>query len=424
MAKSAFTTKDFFELRFIWLVITPLAICVAILLFNSHRAFFYFEKPILVLLCFFILFSFVLKLSGWLTDKFLSLLRVEYPTVMLWCYPTAAVFSSAFFGWLLCRCTAEYLGRGYFKHLLGFTMQDTASLLFTCFASILVFVVIQFFLAVNAVVNWLLGIAKRHFIELHVMAAQASANQKQQSIESFAKINAEVKILKNNRVRASKVNRIALVGVCLFGAAMFGFVNWRCPAVILYYKAEVQQKIYSQPQKALEILNYLLLTHPQYKYADSVTFKRAWLLDRRLSLYDEAKKAYEEFLKKYGDNNVWSDEVISSLVRICADKQKDSNGTLFWTSRYLNTFPRGLMAPYMYLYRIRAFHGINQKSEAENEIKAAKKAFENAKMCVVNKEDMLINVINFSEALEAETADFTPPANQSSADANTTSASP
>ena len=54
--------------------------------------------------------------------------------------------------------------------------------------------------------------------------------------------------------------------------------------------------------KALEILDWMYLKYPDHPLAADALFLNGYILDSELKRFDEAKKRYEAFLKKYPDN--------------------------------------------------------------------------------------------------------------------------
>jgi tetratricopeptide (TPR) repeat protein len=128
----------------------------------------------------------------------------------------------------------------------------------------------------------------------------------------------------------------------------------------------------------------------------------AWILDRRLGKFDEAAKAYREFIEKYSPKSVWSDEALVSIVRIYQDKLNRSKDSLHWINEYLKHFSDGIMAPHMYLYKIRAFARLRQFDQANACIERAKKLFSGKQIQIINNEDRLAEIVSFDDALNAE----------------------
>ncbi|OGK06375.1 MAG: hypothetical protein A2W80_15370 [Candidatus Riflebacteria bacterium GWC2_50_8] len=190
--------------------------------------------------------------------------------------------------------------------------------------------------------------------------------------------------------------------VFLLSLAFAGWVVFFRPALILYYRAEIQLRTFLEPAAAYETLRHLSERFPDYRYLDSVNYRMAWILDRRLNNHEKAKDSYVAFLERFGKNNVWSDEAIASLVRLSFDKLNDPDQALYWTSEYLNISPEGIMAPHMYLYRIRALKQKHQPELAQKEIETAQRLFVNRKIQVINSEDRLIDFVSFADAVQAE----------------------
>jgi outer membrane protein assembly factor BamD (BamD/ComL family) len=152
------------------------------------------------------------------------------------------------------------------------------------------------------------------------------------------------------------------------------------PAVVLYYRAEIQLRTFLEPQTALETFKHLTRKYPDYRYIDSVRYRMAWIQDRRLNLHQKAAASYQVFLKQH-NKSVWIDEALVNLVRLYVDCLQKPEMGLETIDRYEKKFPSGVFLPHMQLYKIRA---LAQKIQ------------------ITNSEDRLIELLDFSEAIKAE----------------------
>ena len=65
------------------------------------------------------------------------------------------------------------------------------------------------------------------------------------------------------------------------------------------YKAAMLCMNSSRPQEAIEIIDLVLINYPTYKKTPDCLFIKGFIYDNHLKDYVNAKKSYEEFLKKY-----------------------------------------------------------------------------------------------------------------------------
>ncbi|HAE40367.1 MAG TPA: hypothetical protein DCG57_17290 [Candidatus Riflebacteria bacterium] len=402
MQQENLLTANIFELRLKWLVPFSACVFVAVLLLGSQKLLLRLPGPAAMITVFFLFFILICQTAGYLTDKLATAMRIAYPTFILWCYPMTVVSTITACAWLFLGLSNQILGRGFWNSWLGLTGQDTTSFFFACFASMLVAVTLQFASSLIHVFNWILEISRgnvQRFSSELMKNVKESPSSLGNALESLRYDGEQIR---NNRVRATRLNRMALLCVFILSLAFFGWVVFFRPALILYYRAEIQLRTFLEPAAAYETLRHLTERFPNYRYLDSVTYRMAWILDRRLNEYDKAKESYVAFIERFGRTNVWSDEAIASLVRLSLDKLNNPDQALYWTSEYLTTSPEGIMAPHMYLYRIRAFKLKNQAEQAQSEIEAAQKLFASRKIQVINSEDRLIDLISFADAVQAE----------------------
>ena len=401
------STESIFELRLKWLAPFSASVFVAALLLGSQKMLLRLPEPTIMITAFFVFFILVCRGAASFTDRLAASMQISYPTFILWCYPMTVVGAITLSSWLFLGLSNRLLGRGFWNHWLGLTGQDTTSFFFTCFASMLVVVTLQFASSIFNVFNWIIEISRGHLQKVSTELIK-SGDKAVDIGNTLDLIRQNGEQTKTSRVRATRFNRLALLCVFMLGLLFAGWVIFFRPALILYYRAEIQLRTFIEPAAAYETLRHLTERFPDYRYMDSVTYRMAWILDRRLNQFEQAKAGYEGFIKRFGRQNVWADEAIASLVRLSFDKLGDPEQTLYWTSQYLENRPDGIMAPHMYLYRIRAFKRSNQPEMAAKEMAEAQKRFDmNEKIQIISSEDRLIDLVSFSDALKAEiSADY------------------
>jgi len=396
------STGSIFELRLKWLAPFSASVFVAVLLLGSQKMLLRLPQPTIMICVFFIFFILVCRGAASFTDRLAASMQISYPTFILWCYPITVVSSVTLSSWLFLGLSNRLLGRGFWNNWLGLTGQDTTSFFFTCFASMLLVVTLQFTSSIFLVFNWILEISRGH-VQMVSNELMKIGDDRTAIGNTLEMMRQDGEQTRTSRVHATRFNRLALLGVFILGLAFAGWITFFRPALILYYRAEIQLRTFLEPAAAYETLRHLTERFPDYRYMDSVTYRMAWILDRRLNKFEQAKTGYESFIRRFGRQNVWSDEAIASLVRISFDKLGDPEQTLYWTAQYLENRPDGIMAPHMYLYRIRAFKRRNQAEMAEKEMAEAQKRFDmNAKIQIISSEDRLIDLISFADALKAE----------------------
>ena len=391
MQQAHLATTSIFDLRLKWLVPFSASVFVAVLLLGSQNLLLHLPGPAIIFTVFFLFFIGACRAAGYLTDRFSTSMQITYPTVILWCYPMTVVGMVTLSSWLFLGVSNQLLGRGFWSNWLGLTSQDTTSFFSACFASMLIVVSLQFASSIIHVFNWIIEISR--------------GNEDAEKFDiggTLERLRYDGEQTKNNRMRATRVNRLALLGIFIMGLTFAGWIIFFRPALILYYRAEIQLRTFLEPAAAYETLRHLTERFPGYRYMDSVNYRMAWILDRRLNEYDKARDSYENFIKRYGRRNIWSDEAIASLVRLSLDKLNNPDQTLYWTSQYLDTNPDGIMAPHMYLYRIRAYKHKNQPEQAQKEAEAAHKLYSGRKIQIISSEDRMIDLVSFADALQAE----------------------
>lgn len=396
------STASIFELRLKWLAPFAASVFVGVLLLNSQKMLLRLPGPaimISVLLVFFILLCLA---AGHFTDRLAATMKIGYPTFILWCYPTTVVAAVTLSSWIFLGLSNHLFGRGFWSNWLRLTGQDTTSFFFACFASMLLIVSLQFASSIIQVFRWILELSRNQVQQIGSELLK-DGNSQASIGETLEQLRHAGEETKSRRLHATRLNRLALLGIFLISSGFAGWVVFFKPALILYYRAEIQLRTFLEPAAAYETLRHLTKKFPNYRYLDSVTYRMAWILDRRLSQFEKARDGYEAFIERFGKNNVWSDEAIVSLVRLSLDKLQQPQQALYWASEYLQKKPDGIMAPHMYLYRIRALRNSGQLEQAKKEITEVQKHCDmNASIQIINSEDRLIDLISFADALKAE----------------------
>jgi tetratricopeptide (TPR) repeat protein len=82
-------------------------------------------------------------------------------------------------------------------------------------------------------------------------------------------------------------------------------------AKYLFMGAQVAQNI-KMFEKTVELFDWILKKYPDFKKTESVLFIKGFVLDNELKRTDEARKVYNEFLKKYPKSD-YADDVKTSL---------------------------------------------------------------------------------------------------------------
>jgi len=395
-------TKNIFDLHLKWLVPFSASIFVTVLILSAQNILLQLPGPAIIITVFFMLFIATCKFAGYITDRFSTTIQINYPTVILWCYPITVVGMVTLGSWLFLDLSNWLLGRGFWSSWLGLTSQDTTSFFFVCFASMLVVVSLQFASSIVHVFKWIIEVSRGNVQQISSELVKNSDGLKPDIGGTLERLRYDGEQIKTNRLRATRLNRMALLGIFILSLTFAGWIIFFKPALILYYRAEIQLRTFLEPAAAYETLRHLTEKFPEYRYIDSVTYRMAWILDRRLNEFEKARDSYENFIKRFGKHDVWSDEAIASLVRLSSDKLNSPDQTLYWTSQYLESTPNGIMAPHMYLYRIRAFKRKNQPELAQKEVKTAQKLYTDQKIQIINSEDKLIDLVSFTDALQAE----------------------
>lgn len=393
-----------YELRLRWLLPSSAAVLIGTLIFNSQKLLLRLPGPAIMTMAFLLFLAIACHTASFLTDRVSARLKVAYPTVVLWCYPTVSMGVITAGAWAFLGISNKLLGRGFWSDWLGLTGQDTTSFFFACFAAMLLFIALQFAFSMIKVLNWILEVPRNHLQSISSQISPENGNIKAELGAAFDKIRHESEQIKEKRLKATRLNRFALYGMLIMLSCFAAWVTFFRPALILYYRAEIQLRTFLEPESAWETFRHLSEKYPTYRFLDSVHYRMAWIQDRRLNRHAEAAVSYEKFLSRYGKANVWADEAIASLVRLNLDKLNRPDLALFWVEEYLGSFPGGVMALHMHLYKIRALNKTGRTSEAQLELENARRLYSDKKIQIINSEDRLIDLASFADALDAEKA--------------------
>lgn len=378
-----------------------LVMLLSIVLFREQGLVLQMTRPALAAMAMLIFFQLLSYWGFFLAERIQKRLQIAFPSLMLWLYPTLVLLHLAFFSFILVISSNFFWGRGFWSGALKLNGLETTRFFSTCFATMIIFTAMHFIFATIGVLKWITGSS--------LARVEALQNPCQDNSEGIRHISQTIKIIRSEtdmiqiqRVRANRVNRIALV--LLFSFLLGGgcWIVFFRPAVVLYYRAEIQLRSFIEPMAAFATLEHLCEKYPDYHYMDSVKYRMAWILDRRMNKHQEAATSYLEFIEKYAPKSTWSDEAYVALVRLYLDKIKNPKQALYYSSEYLRHFPQGIFAPHMHLYRIRALFQTGQNDEAQAEIDASLADFSGRMMQIISHEDRLLELVSFEDAIKAE----------------------
>ena len=324
----------------------------------------------------------------------------QYPSFMLWLYPTLVLACLAGFSFLLITTSGYFFGRGFWSNLLQLNGQETTRFFSTCFTTMIVFTATRFLIAMTSMLVWIYKSSISRIEMLNSNSANRESHEK--LANTIDQIRSETEKIREHRLKASRINRLALLGIFLLLTIFFCWITFVRPEVVLYYRAEIQLRTFIEPMTAYNTLKHLSKKFPQYPYLDSVRFRMAWILDRRMNKFDEATADYLKFIDEFAPKSSWSDEAYVSLVRLYSDKLNQPEKVLKYSEKYLQLYPYGVFAPHMHIYRTRAFQKHGNVRAAMIEIELALKKFYGKKMQIINSEDRLIELVSFDDAIRAE----------------------
>jgi hypothetical protein len=358
-------------------------------------------RPALAALAMLAIFQLLSYWGFFLAEKIQKRLEIDFPSLILWLYPTLVLLHLAFFSFILVITTNYFWGRGFWSRALQLNGLETTRFFSTCFATMIVFTAMHFIFATMAVLKWITGSSLAR-VEALQHPGQDSSEGMRQISQTIKLIRNETDLIQAQRIKANRVNRMALLVLFSFLLGGSCWIVFFRPAVVLYYRAEIQLRSFIEPMAAFAALEHLCEKYPDYRYMDSVKFRMAWILDRRMNKHQEAARSYLEFIEKYAPKSTWSDEAYAALVRLYLDKINNPHLALHYSSEYLRHFPQGIFAPHMHLYRIRALFQTGQKKEAQAEIDASLADFSGKMMQIISNEDRLLELVSFDDAIKAE----------------------
>lgn len=362
-----------------------------------------FHRPALTALVMLCMFQLLSQAGFFLSQRLQKRLQIDYPSLMLWLYPTLVLLQLATFSFVLVVSSNYFFGRGFWSNVLQLNGLETTRFFSTCFATMIVFTALHFVIATFSILKWIAGSS---------MARVEALNQQQQTDDdqllhqqistTINRIRNETDKIQLQRLKANRVNRLALIGLFLILVSGSCWIIFFRPAVVLYYRAEIQLRTFIEPMAAFATLKHLCEKYPNYRYMDSVKFRMAWILDRRLQRFDEAAESYRQFIDQYSKKSIWVDEAYVALVRLYFDKLGQPQQALVYAAEYLGRYPEGIFAPHMHLYRIRAFAQSNDIASAIEEKQKSLQRFSGKKIQIISNEDRLLEVISFDDAIKAE----------------------
>lgn len=383
-----------------------LVLYLIVVLLRGQGLILQLPRPALMATALLLVFQVFCFLSQKLAENFKKKFDSEYPSLILWLYPTLVLLKLAFFSFALISLSNYFYGRGYWSYVLQLNGQETTRFFSTSFAAMIAFTAGHFLFATISAVWWIAQSSKSRVEQLNQAPEINPANACKHLNEKIDRLRAETEIIQAHRRRASTVNRRALILLAAFLSGGSCWIIFFRPAIVLYYRAELQLKTQIEPMAAYATLEHLCQKYPGYRYIDSVKFRMAWILDRRLQRHEKAAESYSTFIEKYAPGSTWSDEAYAALVRLYSDKLNRPDQALKFSKEYLNLYAGGIFAPHMHLYRIRAFMRQGDVVSAKAEKAQALQKFAGKMMQITSQEDLLIELISFNDAIKAEVSAF------------------
>jgi len=361
---------------------------------------------ILVLsLCFNFLFWFSTKIS----EKFLRPFDLNQPTVVLWFIPLLTLILGYLFSLSLLVVWPAFAGRGFWSEFLAVNAKTTAILFTESFMGFFLYIGFVVFFEIFRYLKWsfffvmnpeISPIGKEGTTQPASLPCSDTKLETIPAAFSVSEFKEKARVLDESRRHASSFNKKALALIFFLMMAAGSSVVFFRPEIILFYRGEIQLWTFQKPEIALENYRHLAKKYPDYKYIDTVKFRTAWTLERRMGKYQEAVQEYEAFLKEFGFDNVWADDVVTNLIHVSLDKLKDYPAALQWTKKYAQSFPKGLMAPHIALYEVRALMESGHVQEAKDALKSAISKFTGAWINIYDSEDYFSSRISFENAVK------------------------
>ncbi len=341
---------------------------------------------------------------------------LNFPTVVIWSFPLLTFLFTYIFSFLLLVAWPGHAGRGFWPEFLRLNPKTTTVMFTSSFSGFFLCMLILVIIETIRYVQWSVGLAVRFSWGEDPAGAVSGKNPPPPGSEAtppetekarsgaedqFQKVRAKLDAFHALRAQSSRFTRRALGAVFLLLVGVSSWIIFLKPETILFYRSEVQLQTRQHPEIAFETLNHLAQKYPDYKYLDTVKFRAAWTLDRRMGDYPGAVKRFEGFLGEFGYENVWTDDVLTNLVRLQLDKCHNATESLKWAEIYGEKFPNGLMAPQIALYRIRALSETGRTDAAKDALAKAREQFGGAVMNIYDNEDDFVSTLTFADALRS-----------------------
>lgn len=371
-------------------------IFISLFLLKSQTEILKIPQPLCLIFLLFCIMLLISTVANVMTSKFVENIDRSYPTISLWLYPTLSFVFIATVSFVIIRVGDYIGGRAFWSSSVKLTARDTTSLFVTSFQAMILFITIQFIAAVAKSVNWFIVNSRSH---MSIVNKTISGGLKESQLNNtFGAIKQENEGIRELRIKASSFNRKAfslIFILMLISAFIFIKLN---PALILYYRAELQLKTFLNPESAFKTLEHITTKYPNYKYLDTVEYLMAWITDRRIKNYSDALKMYAAFFHKYLNKSPWIDETIANIVRIYSDKIRKPKKVIEWADRHIGKYHNSVFTPQLILYKIRALKALGKNDLAEKLKNKSLIEYNNTKMQVINSEDHLIEQIYFKDA--------------------------
>ncbi len=366
---------------------------VAIETLLGQLFYFTLERGILLILGLGVALTAISLAARRLVDAVLGRCGMMMPTIVLWMYPLATLAMTWLLSWALLRAVPEVAGRGCWTGLLRLNAKTVTGAFNGPFLSFFLVILSWTLIEAWRYLRWSIGWAD--------FVTKLSAEGGLPPIEVMAQRRERQRAIEVDRERARRWNRWGTLAVFAGMIGAFVWVTFFRPELILYYRGMAQLRTLQKPEAALAAFEQLIRKYPDYRYADSVKYYVAWVEERRLGRYADAARSYEAYLREYGTDNVWADDVLANLVRLSLDKLNDPAAALRWTAEYRRTFPDGIMAPHVALYEVRAQTALGRSDEARTALAAARGRFGADDFIIYDSEDDYAGRIPFEAAASA-----------------------
>lgn len=378
-----------------------LVVLLIVVLLRRQELVLLLHRPIILAIVMLLFFHMICRSSYSLAQHLQRALGAEYPSVILWLYPTLVLIQLSFLSFAMIFFSHQFYGRGFWSDLLKLNGQETTRFFSTCFATMIAFTALHFLIGTLKVLQWIVASSNAR-VEQLTGKPENIADVPEDLNTIINRIRQETEIIQQQRRKANQINRVAAIVLFCFLVCSGCWIVFFRPAVVLYYRAEIQLQTFIEPMAAYETFKHLHEKYPNYRYMDSVKFRMAWILDRRLNRYAEAAESYKKFIDEFAPASAWSDEAYAALVRLFFDKLDQPRQAIFYGQEYLKRYPKGIFAPHIHLYRIRAFFNLGEEAKALEESETSMKNFRDTMLQIINQEDRLVEVISFNDAIKAE----------------------